>query len=603
MQKHFCYFSLSIVFIFLYVPIVTAALYNDTNIPIDKKSFIYNCSFSSPNDPELAKAMNTYSQLIQLKNQPPQNRIGIELRIKEDIAIGKKLLSSKGYYNGQIEQSVDWGKKPILIQLLFVPNIQYTVGKTNIYYEEPQLPSLPQTLSFFKIYPDSPAIAKDILTAVDSSLDYLHNNGYPLAKIKNTEYLIDHIIYTINVNVYIQQGNLMYMGKVNPQGAPNVSTTFLNKLIPWEIGRLWDDTYISIYENRLQQTGLFSSITLTPSNKIDKDDTTPIELAVREAPSKTLSAGVIYSSDDGPGFRGSWVHRNLFGNGENLNLTAPISKKNKQLLAIFRKPVFGSPRQTLVSEAELRDEKTTAYDQKFFSSAVGLERQLNRYWSATTKLSFNIGTLNDKILPKEPFFYFGIPVAFKRDTTNAPLNPTKGIKLTLATTPYTGKYRKKFTTLQTRTEFSTYFTPMQSEILTIAGKISIGSLLGKDITRYPANLRFYSGGGGTVRGYDYQSIGPKNIRGKPLGGLSSLTVSFELRFKLTDTIGIVPFIDGGNVYDQQLPKLNKPLFWGLGLGLRYYSSIAPIRIDIATPLENRKHNKALQFYISIGQTF
>ena len=137
----------------------------------------------------------------------------------------------------------------------------------------------------------------------------------------------------------------------------------------------------------------------------------------------------------------------------------------------------------------------------------------------------------------------------------------------------------------------------------LAGRAAAGSLTGENVRNIPASLRFYSGGGGSVRGYKYQSLGPHDRNGDPLGGLSFTDVSLEARFRITESFGIVPFVDGGMVYETTMPDWGRDLSWGVGLGFRYYTLIGPIRLDIATPLQDRDNNKAFQIYLSIGQAF
>jgi translocation and assembly module TamA len=105
-----------------------------------------------------------------------------------------------------------------------------------------------------------------------------------------------------------------------------------------------------------------------------------------------------------------------------------------------------------------------------------------------------------------------------------------------------------------------------------------------------------------VRGYAYQRAGPLGPGDVPLGGISSIELGLELRYRITDSIGIAPFVEGGNVYPHSLPD-SLELFYGAGIGLRYYTLIGPIRLDLATPFTRRPGDDPIQVYISIGQAF
>jgi translocation and assembly module TamA len=77
----------------------------------------------------------------------------------------------------------------------------------------------------------------------------------------------------------------------------------------------------------------------------------------------------------------------------------------------------------------------------------------------------------------------------------------------------------------------------------------------------------------------------------------------QARVKVTDTIGIVPFVDAGSYYESSVPRLGRTLLYGVGLGLRYYSAFGPLRLDLATPLYKRSADSPIQVYISLGQAF
>lgn len=601
MQK-ICYFFLIVFLLSLVIGHHLFAKTTTTSIN-NQQAITYTVTFISPEVPKLATEMVTHSELIRLANQPLNNKIGLNLRVKEDINIAQKILDSNGYYSGTIQQDINWQANPIKIQIQFKPGVQYKINTIAIQYLDEDLSYLPLSLEKFNLNKEDPALAINIISSVDNLMQYIHNNGYPLAKLEHTQYIINRMVYTLDINLIIKQGPLLHMGEVQPQNKLNISTRFLNKIITWKEGRVWSNALIDSYRTRLQQTGLFSSISLTPSNKKEQNRNTPIELVATEAPPRTISGGVQYSSDQGIGARGTWEHRNVFGNGEFFRLTAPMTQDDQRIMANFRKPAFGSPKQSFISEAQLLKENTTSYKQQLASITAGLERQFNRRLFGSTSFSVDTGFMDDRDSAKKMFTLFGVPLSITRDTSKDPLNPVKGTKTTLKIIPYTGKYKKNILTLRSRLDFSFYLDVLETGKLILASKIAVGSLLGRDIENYPAMLRFYAGGGGSVRGYDYQSLGPKNKYGDAIGGLSFSTISFELRMKITDTIGIVPFIDGGNIYEKKFPDFKKAIYWGVGLGLRYYTSFAPIRLDVATPLQNRRHNKHFQFYISIGQSF
>ena len=135
-----------------------------------------------------------------------------------------------------------------------------------------------------------------------------------------------------------------------------------------------------------------------------------------------------------------------------------------------------------------------------------------------------------------------------------------------------------------------------------AARIGFGSLAGADLENIPANRRFFAGGGGSVRGYAFRSLSPMRA-GEPIGGRSLLEGSLEARIRITDTIGIVPFIDAGGAFRESYPDFGERLRFSAGLGLRYYTGIGPIRLDVAIPLQKVAGQRGYGVYLGIGQAF
>jgi translocation and assembly module TamA len=112
------------------------------------------------------------------------------------------------------------------------------------------------------------------------------------------------------------------------------------------------------------------------------------------------------------------------------------------------------------------------------------------------------------------------------------------------------------------------------------------------------------GGAGSVRAFGFQKAGPVDAAGDPTGGVSALGLGGELRFRASDTIGVVPFVEGGRAYASRLPDLSQTLFWGGGIGLRYITPIGPVRADVAVPVNRRSGvDDPFQIYLSLGQAF
>lgn len=610
---------------------------------IPAQKIAYTVHFLAPGAEGLLSELKDNSQLVWLKADLPDSRVVLERRMLEDVETARKILRSRGYYEGTAQGHIDWDAKPALVELELNAGRQYVIGTTAIRYrlpdarivqgELPETPTggqdvalgrdfmrtAPSTLAAFGLPSGAPAEAGTVLDAVNKLMTALHEQGYPLAVPGKTRYIVDRSTGMLEAGIDVDTGPLLRMGGVTVREErgvePTVSTQYLTRLATWNPGQFWDDRLIRSYRTTLQETGLFSSIVLEPGTgtssavQTTSDENTlftPIDVTVRDAPPRTISGGVQYSTDTGIGVRGTWENRNLFGGGEHLRVTAPLAADMQLLTATFRKPAFGMREQTLVGEAEARNETSDAYDQTAVYVAGGLERRFSgdwRHWWASARVSLEAGKLDDHLQGNRAYSLFGVPLSLRRDTTDDLLNPTSGTRANLTVTPYTGTYDGALATVRTRLDASAYVAPFATSRIVLAARFGVGSLSGGSVDGIPASLRFYTGGGGSVRGYKYQSLGPHDVDGEPVGGLSFMDAGLEARFKITEHFGIVPFLDGGMVYESAMPKWGRDMAWGAGLGFRYYTAIGPIRLDVATPLQNRDKNKAVQVYFSIGQAF
>jgi translocation and assembly module TamA len=235
---------------------------------------------------------------------------------------------------------------------------------------------------------------------------------------------------------------------------------------------------------------------------------------------------------------------------------------------------------------------------------VGLERQLSRRLSGLFQVSLEAGRLSEETKPKAEYKILGLPITLDWDYSDDLLNPTKGSRAKINVSPYSGEYFENFKIVKSRLDLSHYFSLISDGRLVFAVRGAAGGIWGAERTKLPATLRFYGGGGGSMRGYEYQSVGPRNERDKPDGGGSMAEVSGEFRWRFSESLGATVFVDGGMVYDKpDFSQIGQSFLWGGGVGFRYYTPIGPFRLDLATPLTPRKDDGPLQFYISLGQSF
>jgi len=326
---------------------------------------------------------------------------------------------------------------------------------------------------------------------------------------------------------------------------------------------------------------------------------------------RTVGAGVAYNTSEGAGVRVFWENRNLFGHAERLNLTGLFGQQIAGATANFRRPDTFATDQDLLALAEIADETPTAYHSRRARLSAGLERRFGPTLKAGAGFSIeranvlqlaNVSSITTSQRTQH-YGLVGLPLYVKLDTTDDLLNPTRGYRASVSVTPYQSYSGPQLNFITSRAAASAYRQVGSDGWLVLAGRLALASIEGASLADVPADKRIYAGGGGSIRAYGYQMAGALDSNKKPIGGRSSLELSLEARIRITDKIGLVPFLDAGSYYDSSLPRLGHRLLYGPGLGLRYFTPFGPIRLDVATPLNVRRGDSPIQIYISLGQAF
>lgn len=576
----------------------------------------------SKRDDLLVSAFTGSSILFKLQDSPPDTLIGLERRLSVALGEAREVLHGNGYYSGKAQGSVippapggsggSGSDARAEVRILFFPGPLYRIGKSAIDAPLPatlvqdapdSLKRLPRTLADVGLAPDAPAVAADVLAAVDRVRDAYLENGFPFAVITSTRYIVDHSQRTLDAELRVAPGAFVRMGALEYQGTIPVTDHYLQSMRTWDEGRPWQQSRVESLRESLRRSGLFQSIDLNPGEKEDAAGTRPVLVALEGAPERTISGALKYHSDFGPGVQGNWRHRNLTGRGDSLRVSLPLWMDMQELTATYRLPFFLRRDQDLIANAGLLHQDTDAYRLSSGAASGGIERRLSRRWSGSVQGSVEGGTIKEPDQPSRDYIMYGLPLGLIYNNTDSLLNATRGQRLLLSFTPFTGEFEGNFSVLRSRLEGQIFLPLAGEDTLVLALRGVVGAVSGQDSDRLPPSIRFYSGGGGSVRGYEFQSLGPRNEDRKPLGGGSLLEVNTEARWRITPEWGMVAFVDGGTAYENVFDDPNQPLRWGAGLGLRYYTAIGPVRFDVATPLNPRKDDDPLQFYISIGQSF
>jgi translocation and assembly module TamA len=446
------------------------------------------------------------------------------------------------------------------------------------------------------------ARAPDIVAAQRRLLDALARHGYPLARVLDRQTRIVHASTTMTVALSVDAGPAARFGAATIEGLDRVEESYVRDLLAWQDGTPYDRDAVEKSRAALLATGLFSTVEIAPATVVEANGTLPLTITAAEGKHRSFGFGANYSTSEGFGGEVFWEHRNLLGRNETLRLSLTAAEIELSLKAQARKPAFLRPDQSLLADTALANRNTDAFDEQSVAGSLGVERPLGDLWRATAGVSAEYSVLTDED-GKDTVQLFGLPISGRRDTTDSLLDPTQGTRLNLSLTPYGGKGDGPLLFAVATAGGAAYTAVDADKRFVLAGRLKFGTIFGEETASVPANKRFYAGGGGSVRGYAFQSVGPLDDQNDPLGGRSLVEVNGEMRIRITKSVGLVPFIDGGSVFDTTYPDFSETFLWAGGLGVRYFSGIGPLRLDVAVPINRRTSDNSFQFYLSLGQAF
>lgn len=560
--------------------------------------------------------LKTTSQLLALKDRPPATIAALRRRIADDERRFREVLESQGYYDAKLESSLITDGDSVLVKIALTPGERFTVtglelrldrdvpGAAVLADKSYQAP-LRKLLS-------KPARADEVIKAEDDAIAVLRNHGFPFAMRGDRETAVDHEAHTVRVVLPVSLGPRAVFGDALFTGLEKVHEGYMKRSVPWTPGTLFDFSRLEELRRYFVDSGLFASVKVAPADTRDIPDGAPldVDVVVVEGAPRSITLGGNYARDSGFGGTVGWTHRNLFGGAEKLDLRLDGTQIEQTAGASFEKPNFLRRNQALKLSLGAKHSDTEAFEGWSGTATAGLERKLGTDWIASAGVSFDVSDLTQNGVSDRSYLA-GLPVTVQRAPQIATksfidyfIDQTEGWRLTAAATPYIGEYRGRATFLRTEAQGGYYIPFDERQWTVLALRLKAGTIVGSGIAHIPVDKRFYAGGGGSVRGFGYQLVSPVDGDGTPLGGRSLLESSVEMRFRIMDAIGVVPFVDAGGVSPSPVPGKDTRFAIGAGIGVRYYTGVGPLRLDFALPVNPRAGiDKGFQFYLSFGQAF
>ncbi len=551
------------------------------------------------------------SQLIRLRGNPPMTLAALGQRISRDEQRFRAALESEGYYAATVNTTTRDEKGRVAVIVTVEPGERYVVSSVrfDLAREEAATVALIKPEDYeapLKDIVGRPARAADVILAEDTALDLMRAKGFPFARRGDRQLDVDHATHTIAVNLPVELGHQAFFGETHFSGLEDVNESHLQRLVPWPPGDIFNLKALDTFRDDLVLASLFTSVRVEPAATSVPEDGSPLDVnvIVAEGPHRSVGTGVTYARDKGVGASAYWRHRNLFGNGERFEANADATRLDQTAELLLDKPGFLSRRNTLKLGATAHHESTGAFTEYSGALRGSVEHKLNDLWRVAGGTTFEFAALTEDGVQRNSYLA-GLPLGLSRAVDQRlVVEMTRGWRLRVNATPYLGRYTGTTTFVHLETEVDGYWPVLRGDRMVLAGRLKVGSLLGEHTDDIPANKRFYAGGGGSIRGFGYQLVGPLDAQNAPMGGRGLIETSAEARIRITETIGVVPFVDAGMVSRAGLPGGDGDIRLGAGIGARYYTGAGPLRVDVAIPVNRRAGvDKSWQFYVSFGQAF
>jgi translocation and assembly module TamA len=597
----------------------------------------YRVDFGAVGNAEIDATLKSTSDLLALRSSAPVSPFGLITRARNDVDRLTTVLESFGYYECHIVvkingmQLTDPGLGDALTSLpqgsdaqvavSFTLGTLYTLRHIDIQGELPDSMNAGEILG---LQTGQAAVASSVLAAGARLLSVLQEAGYAFATVPPPVATQAADAPVLDLIFQVDAGKKASIGVIHLEGLQRVHESLARRRLLLRTGDQYRPSAIERARRDLLALNVFAQVSVQIGKQVDESGGVPITFEIRERPRHAVSISSAYSSDLGGSGGAAWTDRNVFGNGEQLRFAASVidlggsdsTGAGYDTSVKYLLPEFGRRDQSLQFSIGALKQSLQAYDQTSKSTGATLSRKLSSNWTVSAGLTFSDEHIIQDLQVYD-YTLIALPLSVGYDTTNlsSPLeDPLRGIRASLSVTPTLtiGKPNVVFTITQVKVaaffDLSDFLSAAPGRSV-LAARALAGLAQGAGEFSLPPDQRFYAGGSATIRGYQYQSVGPlfpagTPAAGNPIGGTAITAAGLEFRQRFGRNFGAAAFVDGGQV-SASLKAVPDEFRIGVGAGLRYYTPIGPIRLDVAVPTKVQPwpNNDHFEIYIGLGQAF
>ncbi|MFM5918649.1 MAG: autotransporter assembly complex protein TamA [Novosphingobium sp.] len=562
---------------------------------------------------DLTGRFNSLSALRSGKGRAA-NAAQVASREGEDAALLKKLLAAEGWFDAQVVTRLDRSNaengQPLLAVIEVSPGKRFSYATITV----DAAPTIPPDLirSNLALKVGDPVRAEQVLVEEAKVALALPENGYPFAALGQRDVLLDQDTGGADYTLPVTVGPRGTYGDIVSQGNEAFGADHIKVLARFKPGELYDSRKVDDLRQALIATGLFKGVGVEPrrTGQPGPDGTEVVELVVKQdaGPPRVIAATAGYATGEGFRAEASWTHRNFLRPEGALIISGVAGTQEQGAGATFRRSNTGKRDRTFELAADLHHSEYDAFSAYTGRLAARVSYDSTPLWQKRFTYAYGVQLIGTN----ESVYDFSLAQRVRRtygiaglsgqagfDTTDSLLDPTRGFRFVALVEPEGSLNRGFSPYARLRLDGSTYRRFGGS--LTLAARARIATIQGASLDDLAPSRRIYAGGGGSVRGFGYQQLGPRDPNNDPIGGRSLIEGAVEARYRFGD-YGVVAFADVGQSYTETLPTF-RDLRVGVGLGARVYTNFGPVRIDVATPLARRTGESRINVYVSIGQAF
>lgn len=540
-------------------------------------------------------------------SEPTETRFEARRQARNAAEKARNYLNSRGYFAPDISYAVDAGPPPVG-RVKIEPGPEFTLASISIDTGAQDLStdgrSALETVRSLRV--GDPARPDKILSEEAALVAALKQSGYAMARADPRSVIGDREAGTLDVIHRIIPGPRIRLGDVLYPSDTRTRRDYLNRLVLFEKYEIYTPQTLDGLNRRLNATRNYRFVSVQLADTAagttpDGDEVRDVVVQLEERARYTLTTGTSFSTSEGPGLTASLTRRNATRRGDTLTGAMTLATLERSFSADWRIPNVTGFDRTLVLSSELGREETDAFDREAITLSGTFEVRQSRH------LTYALGAGSEVTREEDAFEQrdqqiLSTSLGVRLDYADDPLDATQGWRVDARGEPglVIGDREAQFFSLNG--QISAYQPLDQNKRIVAATRVRSGFVFGADLSDLPVSRRFFAGGGGSARGFEYQSVGPEDINGTPTGGRGLLEVSGELRWRRDGPLGFVAFLDGANVSADQGVDF-EDIRYSAGLGLRYDTLVGPIRFDIATPIDPDDGDDPIQVYVSIGQAF